>query len=92
MSSKHEEVLLKQTRDSEDDIIISDSILRNTIPPQLKNMTAQYKVMCGCECCIYSKRMHSSLITWRDCHIKKFRYINHNAQNRSSGKLSSRLV
>ena len=27
-------------------------------------MTSQYKVMCGCECFISSKIMHSSLLSW----------------------------
>ena len=26
--------------------------------------------MCGCECCIYAKRIHASLISWRDWYLK----------------------
>ena len=40
-------------------IIINDSTLRSLLPPQLKQMCARYKVMCGCECCIYAKSIHS---------------------------------
>ena len=29
--------------------------------------------MCGCECCISTKSMHSSLISWRDCYLKKIK-------------------
>ena len=44
-------------------IIISDWTLRNILPLQLINMTCRYKVMCGCECCVYVKIMHSSLLS-----------------------------
>ena len=54
-------------------------------------MTAQYKVMCGCECCISTKIMHLTLLTWRDLHLKHLKYISNNEQNRRSGELLSRL-
>ena len=41
---------LKEARNAENNIIISDSTLRSLFPPQLK-MSSRYKVMCGCECC-----------------------------------------
>ena len=50
---------LKYARNEDDNIIISDSTLRSLLPPQLKKMSARYKVMCGCECCIYDKSIHS---------------------------------
>ena len=40
---------LKDARD-EGNFIISDSTLRLLLPPQLKQMFARYKVMCGGEC------------------------------------------
>ena len=40
---------LKDDRDEYDKIIISDSTLRSLFPPQLKQMSARYKVVCGCE-------------------------------------------
>ena len=43
---------LKDARDEDGKIIISDSILRALLTPQLKQMYARYKIMCGCECCI----------------------------------------
>ena len=46
-------------RDEDDNIIISDSTLRSLSPPQLKKMSTRYKVMCGCECCISAKSIHS---------------------------------
>ena len=39
---------LKDARDEYGKIIISDSTLRSLLPPQLKQMPARYKIMCGC--------------------------------------------
>ena len=47
---------LKDARDEDGKIIINDSTLRSLLPPQLKQMSARYKVMCGCECCISTKK------------------------------------
>ena len=40
MVSPPEEVGLKEARDEDNNIIISDSTLSNILPPQLKNMTS----------------------------------------------------
>ena len=53
---------LQEARDEENNIIISDSILRMLFPPQLKK-SARYKVICGCECFISDKSIHSSLLS-----------------------------
>ena len=50
---------LKDARDEDGKIIISDSIFRSLLPPQLKQMSARYNIMCGCECCISAKIIHS---------------------------------
>ena len=50
---------LKDARDEYSKIIISDSTLRSLLPPQLKQMSARYKIMCCCECCISAKSIHS---------------------------------
>ena len=52
----------KDARDEDGKIIISDSTLRSLLPPQLKQMSAQYEVMCGCECLIFAKSIYSSLL------------------------------
>ena len=57
---------IKYARDEDGDIIISDYILRSLLPPQLKKMSARYKVMCGCECFISAKSIHLSFLSWRD--------------------------
>ena len=49
---------LKDSGNEYDHIIISDSTLRSMLTHQLKQMSARYKVMCGCECCIYAKSIH----------------------------------
>ena len=41
---------IKDARDEDGKIIISDSTLRSLLPPQLNKIYASYKVMCGCEC------------------------------------------
>ena len=54
-------------------------------------MAYRYKVMCSYECCISSKSIYSSLLTWRDNFLKHLKYRSHNAQKRRSGKISSRI-
>ena len=54
---------LKDSRDEDGKIIISDSTLRLLFPPQLKQMFTRYKIMCGCECCISAESIHSSLLS-----------------------------
>ena len=50
---------LKDAKDEENNIIISDSTLRSLLPPQLKLISSRYKDMCGCECYISAKSIHS---------------------------------
>ena len=64
---------LKDTRDEDGKIIINDSTLSSLLPPQLKQMSARYKIMCGCECCISAKSIHSSLLSWRNRYLKNSR-------------------
>ena len=49
-------------------------------------MSARYKIMCGCECCIYAKSMHSSLLSRSDRYLKKLKDKIPNAQSRRSGE------
>ena len=62
---------IKDAKDEDGKIIISDITLRLLLPPQLKKVSARYKIMCGCECCISAKIIHSSLLSWRDRYLKK---------------------
>ena len=65
------DVGLEYYKDEDDNIIISDSALRSLLPTQLKQMSACYKFMCGCECCISDKSIHSSLLSWHDRYLEK---------------------
>ena len=49
---------IKDARYEDDNIIISDSTLHSLLPPELKKISAQYKVIWGCECCIYAKSIY----------------------------------
>ena len=62
---------IKKERYKENNIIIRNSTLLTFWPPQLKQVSALYKVMCCYECCIYAKIIHASLLYWRDCYLKK---------------------
>ena len=77
---------LKDARDEDSKIIISKYTLRSLLPPQLKQMSARYKIMCGCECCISAKSIHSSLLSWCDRYLKKVKDKSQNAQSRRSGE------
>ena len=91
MVSHLEEGGLKEARDSENNIIISDYKLQSILPPQLNNIYALYKVMCGFDLYIYTKIIHSSLLPWRDCYLIKLNDPSKNSQNIRSGENSNRL-
>ena len=43
--------------------------------------------MCGCECCISDKIIHSSLLSWHKRYLEKPKYKSCNAQNIISGEM-----
>ena len=61
---------IKDAREEENNTIIRDSTLQTLLPPQLRQMLAQYMVMYGCECCISDKTIHAFLLSWRDWYVK----------------------
>ena len=61
---------LKDARDKDNNIIIGDSTFFSLLPPQLKQISERYKVMCGCKCFISTKIIHSSLLSWHDRYFK----------------------
>ena len=77
---------LKDARYEDDNIIISYSTLRSLLPPQLKQLSVRYTVMCGCERCIYDKSIYSSLLSCRDRYLEKLKDKIHNYQSRRSGE------
>ena len=86
-----EEGGLEEARDSDNNIIISDSTLQSIIPLQLKNISARYKVVYGCECLISDKSIHSSLLSWSDIYLRNIKNLSQNAQNRRSGEKANHL-
>ena len=61
---------IKEARDAENNIIINYYTLRSLFPPELKKMSEQFKVMYGSKCCISTKSIHYSLLSWRDRYLK----------------------
>ena len=49
------------------------------------------QVMCGCECCISSKIIHVSLLSWYDHYLRKLNDLSQNAKNRRSSENSDCL-
>ena len=47
MESTPEEGELKEERYAENNIIIIDSTLRKSFPPQMNKIYSRYKIMCG---------------------------------------------
>ena len=47
--------------------------------------------MCGCECCIYAKSIHSSLIYWSDRYLKKLKDQSQYAQSRRSDEKENHI-
>ena len=47
------------------DVIISDTMLRSLAPPQLRPMTDNHKMICGCAIRNTSKYMQEYLNAWR---------------------------
>ena len=82
-----EEDRLKEARNPDNNIIISDFIIHNILPPQLKKITALYKVICGFKYWIYTKIIHYSLLTWRFSHLKQLKDMSNNEKYRRSGEI-----
>ena len=59
-------------RDQDGKVCISDTMLRNLLPRNLKQMTNSHKQLCGCETCIIAKELCITLITWE---TKQLNYL-----------------
>ena len=55
-------------------------------------MSEEYKVMCGCECCIYAKNYTCVLAIIAGLVFEKLKYQIQNSQNIRSGKKSNSHV
>ena len=59
-------------------LLVSDTALRYLMSRQLKKFTPRYKQMCGCEICIHSKQLQSTLKSWRRRHAankNRYKYV-----------------
>jgi len=64
---------LAEARDAEGKVIISDSVLRCLLPPQLWKMTDRHKQMCGCEICLSIIHLQQTLNRWRHRFSRKLK-------------------
>ena len=51
-------------------VIISDTMIRSLELPQLRPVTDNHKMMCGCAICNTPKYMQDSLNSWRQKQLK----------------------
>ena len=70
------------------DVIISDTMLRSVAPPQLRPMTDNRKIMCGCAICNTSKYMQESLNSWRRKQLKIMKEKAENSRERGKDELT----
>ena len=70
------------------DVIISDTMLRSLAPPQLRPMTDNQKMMCGCAIYNTSKYMQESLNAWRRKQLKTTKEKAENSRGRGKDELT----
>ena len=70
------------------DLIIIDTMLRSLEPPQLRPMTNNHKIMCGCAICNTSKYMQESLNEWRRKQLKSMKEKAENSRGREKDELT----
>ena len=80
--------LLGARHAEKNDVIISDTMLRSLAPPQLRPMTDNHKMMCGCAICKTSKYMQESLNAWRRKQLKTMKYKADNSRRRKRDELT----
>ena len=68
--------------------IIIDTILCSLAPPQLRPMTDNQKMMCGCAICNTSKYMQESLNAWRRKQLKCTKEKSENSRGRGKYELT----
>ena len=60
------------------DVVIIDTMLRSLAPPQLRPMTDNHKMMCGCAICNTSQYMQDFLNAWWQKQLKIMKYKAYN--------------
>ena len=70
------------------DVIISDTMLSSLAPPQLRPITDNHKMMCGCAICNTSKYMQEYLNSWRRKQLKIMKDKAENSRGRGIDELN----
>ena len=70
------------------DVIISYTMLRSLAPHQLRPMTDNHKMMCGCAICNTSKYMQESLNSWRRKQLKIMKQKANHSHGRGKDELT----
>ena len=70
------------------DVIISDTMICYLAPPQLRPMTDNQKMMCGCAICNTSKYMQESLNVWRRKQLKTMKEKAENSHGKGKDELT----
>ena len=69
-------------------MIISDTMLHSSSPPQLPPMTDNQKIVCGCAICNTSKHFQGPLHAWRRKQFKTMKYKADNSRGRGKYELT----
>ena len=70
------------------DLIISDTMLCSLAPPQLRTMTGNHKMTCGCAICNTSKYTQEYLNVWRQKQLKIMKDKADNSRGRGKDELT----
>ena len=70
IASPNDGGLLGARQAGTNDVIISDTMLRSSSPPQLFPITDHHKMMCGCAICTTSKNLQEPLNAWQRKQLK----------------------
>ena len=62
---------LPEVKDAEGNVLISDTKLRQIMPPEVKRMSNRYKVMCGCIDCLHIQYYQSDYNRFKNSLMKK---------------------
>jgi len=68
--------------DEDGKVLISDTMLRALLPPEMREMTERYKQMCGCETCITGQNLLQSLKAYR---VRVLRNLKKQAEEANDG-------
>ena len=88
IASPYDRGLLGARHSDTNDVIISDTMLCSLSPPQLRTITYNHKMMCGCVICNTSKYFQESLNVWRRKQLKIMKDKANNSRGREKDELT----